>query len=92
MPTSKSLVDKFDEVRIRAAARGRIQEKMARSLIRTGSFANPCPDLKGKADDYASSYKRSYHNFADRVKEHGIELEYVPGPHGGDYSSEYQLA
>lgn len=83
---------KTDEIRIRAAVKGRIQRGFARSLINTGEFSNPCPGLKGKAWKYASSYKDSYHNFADRVEDHGIELEYETGPHGGDYSSCYALA
>lgn len=86
------LVKKTDEIRIRAAAKGRIQRKMADNLIRSGSFDNPCPDLKGKASDYAGSYKRSFHNFADPVKSHGVDLEYVAGPYGGDHSSSYKLA
>jgi len=88
----KGVVSDVDRIRIRAAANGRIQSKMARDLIRKGRFDNPCPSLKGKAWEYASSYKRSYHNFADRVERHGIDLEYESGPCGGDYSSHYELA
>lgn len=72
-------------------ARGYWQQGIWNALLAGRTVKNPLSQLSGKAKIYQPRYRESLTNLLYRAEVAGYNVEYTPGPRGGDYAATYRL-
>ena len=72
-------------------ARGSWQHSICHNLEKDGIIRHPISQLRGTASDYSGHYRNSLDNLLSRIKKAGINIEYIPGVRGGEWTAQYKL-
>ena len=76
---------------LKGLAKGHWQASILRDLLTLTEVENPLRFLRGAAKRYYRRYENSFFNLLSRLKQAGINVQYNPGPRGGQWGSSYKI-